>query len=97
MRLYPRRRFVPHAHKEECPRCGWDYLNIELVLEERTGLRVCRSCYDPPTRDYILAAGTPLTVMRGTVTDTSAMAPGVLLETGDYLLLEDGTKVLLEG
>jgi NAD-dependent SIR2 family protein deacetylase len=47
MRDYPRNRFVSNDYKEECSRCGWDFLHSELVKEERTNLWVCRACYDP--------------------------------------------------
>ncbi len=31
-----------------CDRCGFDYRLSETVIEENTGLRVCRNeCYDP--------------------------------------------------
>jgi len=44
-------RYVPGARWKECPRCGFDYLDIDLVYEERTADWVCKRCYDPPTRD----------------------------------------------
>ncbi len=47
MRQYPRNRFVPFTYKEECPRCGWDFLHSEMVWEERTKKYVCPACYDP--------------------------------------------------
>jgi NAD-dependent SIR2 family protein deacetylase len=48
MRVYPKNRYVPGAKKKECDRCGFDYLDTELIEEERTGLHVCKNCYDPP-------------------------------------------------
>jgi hypothetical protein len=48
MRTYPKNRWVAGAKKRECDRCGFDFLDTELLTEERTGLKVCPQCYDPP-------------------------------------------------
>jgi|GEM_PF-6240917 len=48
MRNYPNNRFVPGTKKRECDRCGFDFLETELIREERTKALVCRKCYDPP-------------------------------------------------
>ena len=47
-RIYPQNRFIPGTKKIECPRCGWDFLESELIYEERTKAKVCQKCYDPP-------------------------------------------------
>lgn len=47
MRIYPTNRVVIGAKKEECDRCGFDFLDVELITEHRTNLRVCKKCYDP--------------------------------------------------
>lgn len=63
MREYPKDRFVPHTYKRECDRCGWDYLRTELMNEERTGLIVCASCYDPVhPRDSVGVGGVTMDI-----------------------------------
>lgn len=47
MRYYPLHRWVAGAKKQECARCGFDFVTTELVFEERTGYMVCPKCYDP--------------------------------------------------
>lgn len=48
MRIYPSNRpYKFGTYKRECDRCGWDYLNTELVKEQDTNLIVCRPCLDP--------------------------------------------------
>jgi len=47
MRMWPTNRFVPGDCKRECPRCGFDLLESELVYEPRTKSYVCQECYDP--------------------------------------------------
>jgi hypothetical protein len=62
MRQWPHNRYVVGARKDTCPRCGFDYLNTELIEEERTGLYVCSKCYDPPhpqdNRPYVSSPAT---------------------------------------
>jgi protein-arginine kinase activator protein McsA len=40
----------------ECPRCGWNYLALSLVWEQRTEKFVCLECYDKVHR-YIDRSG----------------------------------------
>lgn len=47
MRSYPSNRFVSGTRKTECARCGFDYLQSELIKEPVTGYLVCSECFDP--------------------------------------------------
>lgn len=74
MRSYPLNRWVAGAKKQECPRCGFDWLDTEMVVEERTGLLVCRLCYDPPHPQDRVRAKTALG--GGIPASTTTAAPG---------------------
>lgn len=39
--------YKPGDRWKECPRCGFDVLESELI-EEYTGKRVCKDCCDDP-------------------------------------------------
>lgn len=68
MRVYPLNRYVAGAKKQSCPRCDFDYLSTEMIVEERTGMLVCRQCYDPPHPQDVfkvkagIGTGTPRSV-----------------------------------
>lgn len=78
MRQWPKNRYVVGDQKDTCARCGFDYLNSELVEEERTGLMVCSHCYDPihpqDNRPYSTASSTK----RGTIGSTNTSTPGTV-------------------
>lgn len=60
--------------KSTCPRCGWDFLNTELVAEQRTGQMVCTKCYDPLDLTDVAIEGSSYTgVQKVTVTDSGSI------------------------
>jgi hypothetical protein len=74
MRQYPLNRWVAGSKKKECSRCGFDFLDSEMAVEERTGLLVCLKCYDPPhPQDVFKSRGS---IGTGTPRAVPATEPG---------------------
>ena len=41
-----RQGYVAGDYCVSCPRCDWDYLKSEMVVEDATGKEVCPRCKD---------------------------------------------------
>ncbi len=39
-----------------CPRCGWDWLKSQMVIESETGKEVCPECADEPSSTKSISA-----------------------------------------
>ena len=48
MRETHKQGYKPGNYWVVCPRCGWDYMKSDLVVEPGTGKEVCKRCADDP-------------------------------------------------